>query len=163
MMWDPGAFLSSAFLLTMVMDPLGNIPMCISALKDVPLERRRIVLARELTIALGISDNLRSSGAPPCVTSKTTSHRNPHESTQTRKEFHRRTGWRRGWDCRRFALAKRGAALPDLLCRYKRPRLSNVSLCSMNSQGHPFKRHDPTPDEREWGRGGWAGEPLHGG
>jgi multiple antibiotic resistance protein len=51
---DPNTFLSSVFLLTMVMDPLGNIPMFISALKDVPLERKRIVLARELAIALGI-------------------------------------------------------------------------------------------------------------
>jgi MarC family membrane protein len=47
-------FVSAVFMLTLVMDPLGNIPMFISALKDVPAERKRVVLARELLIALGI-------------------------------------------------------------------------------------------------------------
>lgn len=51
---DTNTFISLVFLLTIVMDPLGNIPMFISALKDVPLQRRRIVMARELSIALGI-------------------------------------------------------------------------------------------------------------
>ncbi len=37
----------------MVMDPLGNIPMFISALKDVPLERKRVVLVRELLVVPG--------------------------------------------------------------------------------------------------------------
>ena len=41
-------------MLTLVMDPLGNIPMFMSALKNVPQERRRAVVARELCIALGI-------------------------------------------------------------------------------------------------------------
>jgi multiple antibiotic resistance protein len=41
-------------LLTLVMDPLGNIPMFISALKEVPAQRKHRVLARELLIALGI-------------------------------------------------------------------------------------------------------------
>ena len=50
----PNTFISSVFLLTLVMDPLGNIPMFISALKKVPLERKRAVLVRELVIALGI-------------------------------------------------------------------------------------------------------------
>ena len=47
-------FLSSVFTLTLVMDPLGNIPLFMSALKGVPEERRRAVIARELFIALGI-------------------------------------------------------------------------------------------------------------
>lgn len=51
---DLNTFVSSVFLLTLVMDPLGNIPMFISALKEVPAERRHAVLARELVIALGI-------------------------------------------------------------------------------------------------------------
>jgi multiple antibiotic resistance protein len=36
------------------MDPLGNIPLFMSALKDVGEERRRAVIVRELFIALGI-------------------------------------------------------------------------------------------------------------
>ena len=51
---DLKTFVSAVFMLTLVMDPLGNIPMFISALKDVPAERKRAVLARELLIALGI-------------------------------------------------------------------------------------------------------------
>ncbi len=45
----------TAFLtLLFVMDPLGNIPVFISALKDVPEERRQKVILRELMIALGV-------------------------------------------------------------------------------------------------------------
>lgn len=51
---DITLFLSSVFTLTLVMDPLGNIPMFMSALKGVSEERRRAVIARELFIALGI-------------------------------------------------------------------------------------------------------------
>lgn len=45
---------SSVFTLTLVMDPLGNIPLFMTALKGVSEERRRKVIARELFIALGI-------------------------------------------------------------------------------------------------------------
>jgi len=38
-------------LLFLVMDPLGNIPLFLSVLKQVPEERRRLVLRRELLIA----------------------------------------------------------------------------------------------------------------
>lgn len=51
---DLTLFISSVFTLTLVMDPLGNIPMFISALKGVPEERRRPVVIRELVIALGL-------------------------------------------------------------------------------------------------------------
>ena len=51
---DLTTFISSVFLLTLVMDPLGNIIMFLTALKEVPAERKRAVLARELLIALGI-------------------------------------------------------------------------------------------------------------
>lgn len=51
---DLTLFLSSVFTLTLVMDPLGNIPMFMSALKAVPEERRRKVIIRELFIALAI-------------------------------------------------------------------------------------------------------------
>jgi MarC family membrane protein len=45
---------SAALLLFLIMDPLGNVPLFLSLLKDLPPERRRIVLARELAIALGV-------------------------------------------------------------------------------------------------------------
>jgi multiple antibiotic resistance protein len=51
---DLKAFVSAVFVVTLVMDPLGNIPMFMSALKEVPQERKRAVVARELFIALGI-------------------------------------------------------------------------------------------------------------
>ena len=51
---DPLPFISSVFTLTLVMDPLGNIPLFMTVLKGVPEERRRAVVTRELFIALGI-------------------------------------------------------------------------------------------------------------
>jgi len=43
---------SAALLLFLILDPLGNIPVFLSLLKPLPVRRRRIVLARELFIAL---------------------------------------------------------------------------------------------------------------
>lgn len=43
---------SAAILLFLIMDPLGNVPVFLSLLKTLPERRRRIVLARELLIAL---------------------------------------------------------------------------------------------------------------
>ena len=37
--------------LLLIMDPIGNIPPFLSILKSVPIERRRIVLAREIVFA----------------------------------------------------------------------------------------------------------------
>lgn len=45
---------SAALLLFLILDPLGNIPVFLSLLKPLPPQRRRIVLARELLIALGV-------------------------------------------------------------------------------------------------------------
>ena len=45
---------SAALLLFLILDPLGNIPVFLGLLKPLPPERRRIVLARELLIALGV-------------------------------------------------------------------------------------------------------------
>jgi MarC family membrane protein len=45
---------SAALLLFLIMDPLGNVPLFLSLLKDLTPQRRRIVLARELLIALGV-------------------------------------------------------------------------------------------------------------
>ena len=44
--------LSAGILLFLIMDPLGNIPLFLSLLKNVVPERRRLVLIRELLIAL---------------------------------------------------------------------------------------------------------------
>ncbi|XID74490.1 MarC family protein [Alkanindiges sp. WGS2144] len=44
--------ISAAVLLFLVMDPLGNVPMFLSALKNVSSERQNIVIIRELLIAL---------------------------------------------------------------------------------------------------------------
>lgn len=46
--------LSAAVVLFLVMDPLGNIPIFFSALKDLTPARRYFVLARELLMALVI-------------------------------------------------------------------------------------------------------------
>ncbi|MBS0387385.1 MAG: hypothetical protein JSR15_02805 [Proteobacteria bacterium] len=46
--------LSAAILLFLVMDPLGNILLFVTALKIVPAPRRRRVVARELLIAYGV-------------------------------------------------------------------------------------------------------------
>lgn len=46
--------LSAADLLFFVMDPLGNIPLFLAALRNVDRERRRKVIIRELLIALAI-------------------------------------------------------------------------------------------------------------
>ncbi|TDR43175.1 MarC family membrane protein [Tahibacter aquaticus] len=43
---------SAGILLFLIMDPLGNIPVFLSLLKGVAPERRRLVLLRELLIAL---------------------------------------------------------------------------------------------------------------
>ena len=46
--------LSAAFLLFLILDPLGNIPIVLSLLKPLSAPRRRIVLVRELLIALAV-------------------------------------------------------------------------------------------------------------
>lgn len=46
--------LSAAVLLFFVMDPLGNVPLFLSALKNVEPARQRVVILRELVIALVI-------------------------------------------------------------------------------------------------------------
>lgn len=43
---------SAAILLFLIMDPIGNIPIFLSLLKDLPPARKRVVLVRELLIAL---------------------------------------------------------------------------------------------------------------
>lgn len=45
---------SAAAILFLVMDPLGNIPLFLSLLKEYPQKRRQRIILRELLIALGI-------------------------------------------------------------------------------------------------------------
>jgi multiple antibiotic resistance protein len=46
--------LSAAVLLFLVLDPLGNVPFFLAALAHVDPDRRRLVVIRELLIALGV-------------------------------------------------------------------------------------------------------------
>jgi multiple antibiotic resistance protein len=48
------SLLSATVLLFFVMDPLGNIPLFLLALRDVPAERRTRVVVRDLLVALGV-------------------------------------------------------------------------------------------------------------
>lgn len=48
------SILSAAVLLFFLMDPLGNIPVMLSILKDIDPKRQRVIIARELAIALVI-------------------------------------------------------------------------------------------------------------
>jgi MarC family membrane protein len=45
-------FASAALLLFLILDPLGNIPVFLSLLRALPPQRQRVVLAREMLIAL---------------------------------------------------------------------------------------------------------------
>jgi small neutral amino acid transporter SnatA (MarC family) len=45
---------SAALLLFLILDPLGNIPVFLGLLRTLPPRRQRVVLARELLIALGV-------------------------------------------------------------------------------------------------------------
>lgn len=46
------SMISVAFALFLLMDPLGNIPLFISLLKDFPPQKQRTIILRELCIAL---------------------------------------------------------------------------------------------------------------
>ncbi|WJV53649.1 YhgN family NAAT transporter [Prodigiosinella aquatilis] len=46
--------ISATVLLLLIMDPLGNLPIFMSVLKHLDPKRRRIVLMREMVIALGV-------------------------------------------------------------------------------------------------------------
>lgn len=45
---------TAALTLFLIMDPLGNVPIFLSVLDEVPAERRRRVLMRELAVALAV-------------------------------------------------------------------------------------------------------------
>jgi multiple antibiotic resistance protein len=56
--------LSAAILLFLILDPLGNVPVFLSLLKPLTPQRRRIVLARELLIALAVLFLFLYAGRP---------------------------------------------------------------------------------------------------
>jgi len=57
--------LASAFvLLFLVVDPFGNVPFFVAALKDVDPDRRRRVIVRELLIAYGVMVLFLFAGRP---------------------------------------------------------------------------------------------------
>ncbi|HEY4556101.1 MAG TPA: YhgN family NAAT transporter [Lysobacter sp.] len=45
---------SAALLLFLILDPLGNIPVFLSLLRGLPMRRQRIIIVRELLIALAV-------------------------------------------------------------------------------------------------------------
>jgi small neutral amino acid transporter SnatA (MarC family) len=45
---------SAALLLFLILDPLGNIPVFLGLLRSLPPQRQRVVVVRELLIALGV-------------------------------------------------------------------------------------------------------------
>ena len=46
--------LAAIFLLIIIMDPIGNVPVFLSILKNIPLERRKKIIIRELIFAFAI-------------------------------------------------------------------------------------------------------------
>lgn len=59
-----GTFLSAVVLLLLVCDPFGNIPIFISALREVPRERRRLIILRECLIAFLVLTTFVFVGQP---------------------------------------------------------------------------------------------------
>ena len=55
---------AAAVTLFLIMDPLGNLPLFVSALDRVPAERQSRVLMRELLIALGLMVAFLYAGRP---------------------------------------------------------------------------------------------------
>lgn len=51
---NPAPVLSAALIFFLVMDPLGNVPLFLTALRHTPEERRQWVILRELLIALAV-------------------------------------------------------------------------------------------------------------
>ncbi|MCA1744651.1 MAG: hypothetical protein LC643_02855 [Bacteroidales bacterium] len=59
-----GSILSAAAMLFFLIDPIGNIPAMLAIMKDIEPKRQRIIIARELIIALGILIIFLYAGKP---------------------------------------------------------------------------------------------------
>jgi MarC family membrane protein len=57
-------FLSAVVLLLLVADPFGNVPIFVSALRDVPAQRRLRIVLRECLIAFGVLSVFVFAGRP---------------------------------------------------------------------------------------------------
>lgn len=57
-------FISAVVLLFLVCDPFGNVPIFVSALRDVPHERRRRIILRECVIAFAVLTTFVFVGRP---------------------------------------------------------------------------------------------------
>jgi MarC family membrane protein len=57
-------FVSAVVLLLIVCDPVGNIPLFISALREVPQQRRRAIILRECLIAFAVLVTFVFIGGP---------------------------------------------------------------------------------------------------
>ena len=55
---------SIAFSLFILMDPIGNIPVYVSVLRQIEPRRQKIIILRELTIALGVMLSFVYIGEP---------------------------------------------------------------------------------------------------
>src|SRR3546814_4041957 len=51
---QPMTIVSAALLLFLILDPLGNVPVVLSLLRPLTPQRQRLVMIRELLIALGV-------------------------------------------------------------------------------------------------------------
>src|SRR5690554_7474335 len=58
------SLLSAATMLFLLIDPLGNIPAMLAILKDTDPKRQRMIIARELLIALAILILFLYAGKP---------------------------------------------------------------------------------------------------
>jgi MarC family membrane protein len=58
------SFISAVVLLLLVFDPFGNVPIFVSALREVAPERRRAVILRECLIAFGVLVGFVFVGGP---------------------------------------------------------------------------------------------------
>jgi small neutral amino acid transporter SnatA (MarC family) len=58
------SFISAVLLLLLVCDPLGNIPIFVSALRDVPQQRRLVIVLRECLIAFVVLTTFVFAGRP---------------------------------------------------------------------------------------------------
>ena len=57
-------FLSAVVLLLLVADPFGNVPIFVSALRDVPPQRRLRIVLRECLIAFVVLSAFVFAGRP---------------------------------------------------------------------------------------------------
>lgn len=58
------SFISAVVLLLLVFDPFGNVPIFVSALREVAPQRRRAVILRECLIAFGVLVGFVFVGGP---------------------------------------------------------------------------------------------------